>query len=91
MKTKRSLIVVALMLSAGACRKVPEAETPAAQLYVQRCSDPCHKVFLPGTMKYEMWKYQVERMQGEMVRRGIDPLTPAETQTILEYLKRHAG
>jgi hypothetical protein len=85
-------LVVALPgFAVSACSpKLPEPESPAAQLYRQRC-DGCHRIFAPSTLKYEMWKFQVDRMQGEMVRRGLPPLTTAERATLLDYLKRHSG
>ncbi len=84
-------ITLLVTLAVTACSpKLPEAESPAAQLYQQRC-DTCHRVFAPSTLKYEMWKYQVDRMQGEMARRGIPPLTEQERTTVLDYLKRHSG
>jgi hypothetical protein len=38
-----------------------------------------------------MWKLQVERMQGEFVRRGLPPLSPEERALVLDYLKRHSS
>jgi hypothetical protein len=36
------------------------------------------------------WELMLDRMQGEIRRRGFTPLTTAETKTILDYLSRHA-
>jgi hypothetical protein len=47
-------------------------------------------LYAPSLMKFEMWKVKVEMMQGEMVRRGIPPLTPEERQVLLDYLRRHS-
>ncbi len=80
-----------LMLAVSACSpNLPEPDSPAAQLYRQRCNN-CHRVFSPSTLKYEMWRVQVDRMQGEMVRRGLLPLTADERTLLLDYLKRHSG
>jgi hypothetical protein len=38
-----------------------------------------------------MWRVQVDRMQGEMARRGLPPLTDDERTLLLDYLKRHSG
>jgi hypothetical protein len=85
------LVAAGAALAAMACSpQLPEPDSPAAQLYKQRC-DTCHRVFAPSSLKYEMWKFQVNRMQGEMVRRGLPPLTAEERATILDYLKRHSG
>lgn len=78
-------------LGAPACStKLPEPDSPGAQLYRQRC-DTCHRLFAPSTLKYEMWRIQVDRMQGEMARHGLPPLTPEERTTVLDYLKRNSG
>jgi hypothetical protein len=71
--------------------KLPEPDSPGAQLYRERCDGGCHRIFAPSTLKYEMWKVQVDRMQGELVRRGLPPLTTEERTTVLDYLKRHSG
>jgi hypothetical protein len=70
--------------------KLPEPDSTGAKLYSERC-DGCHRIFAPSTLKYEMWKVQVDRMQGELVRRGLSPLTTEERATVLDYLKRHSG
>ena len=74
----------------GCSPNIPEAETPAARLYANRCSG-CHALHAPGTMTAAMWDMQVERMQGELVRRGIPPLTHDERQILLTYLHRHSA
>lgn len=86
-----ALLAGLMAVGAAACSpKLPEPDSPAAQLYAQRC-DTCHRVFAPSTLKYEMWKIQVDRMQGEMARRGLPPLTPQERTMLLDYLKRNSG
>jgi len=82
-------LAVALCI-VGCGPKLPEPESPGAKLYAARCNT-CHRVFAPGTLKFEMWKVQVERMQGVLVRQGLPPLTPAERDLLLEYLKRYSG
>jgi hypothetical protein len=42
-------------------------------------------------MTLGMWEFQIERMRGEYVRRGLPWLTPAEERALLDYLKAHAG
>jgi len=90
MRRHRLLIAVVMLSLPTACTKLPEPESAGAQLYARRCND-CHRLFQPGTLKYEMWKVQVERMQGEFVRRGLPPLSSAERAVLLDYLKRHSG
>jgi cytochrome c5 len=85
------LIAGAAALWLAACNaKLPEPESAGAKLYASRCNS-CHRIYAPGLMKYEMWKFQVDRMQGEMVRHGLPPLTEQERTVVLDYLKRHSG
>ena len=90
MTTARGFIVALCAVVVAGCTKLPEPDTPAAKLYAARCNS-CHRAYAPSLLKFEMWKYQVERMQGEIVRHGMPPLTPDEVATILNYLKRHSG
>jgi hypothetical protein len=79
-----------MFLALAACNaKLPEAESPGAKLYAERCGT-CHRVHAPTSLTFEMWKVQVERKQGTMVRQGLPPLTPAEREVLLDYLKRHS-
>lgn len=87
----RARFSIALVLCAAACSaNLPEPESQGAVLYKQHCNG-CHRVYAPTSMTYEMWKVQVERMQGEMVRRGVEPLNDRELPVVLDYLKRHSG
>jgi hypothetical protein len=81
--------VVAATFLAG-CTGLPEPESAAAQLYQQRCGG-CHRLYAPGVLKFEMWKLTLQRMQGEMARRGAKPLSPEETTLLLDYLQRHSS
>lgn len=75
----------------GGCdAALPEPESSAAQVYSQRCGG-CHRLYAPGALKFEMWKLTLQRMQGEMARRGAKPLTPDETNLLLDYLQRHSN
>ena len=86
------LLWVAAAVGVAACNAtLPEPESEGAQLYAARCAGGCHRLYAPGSMTHEMWKLQVERMQGELVRRGLPPLTTDERAVVLEYLKRHSG
>ena len=81
--------VVSAVLS-GCDSGLPEPESAAAQLYQQRCGG-CHRLYAPGVLKFEMWKLTLQRMQGEMARRGAKPLSPEETTVLLDYLQRHSS
>ena len=79
-----------LAISAAACdARLPDADTPGARLYADRCAG-CHRVYAPGSMTAPMWAMTVERMQGELARRGVAPLTAAEHATLLAYLGEHS-
>jgi hypothetical protein len=86
-----SLLGVALVGLTACNAKLPEPDSPGAKVYASRCSSGCHRLFAPGSLTYEMWKLQVERMQGEFVRRGLPPLSAQERALVLDYLKRHSS
>ena len=76
--------------STVACNaKLPEPDSPGAKLYASRCNG-CHRVYAPSSLTFAMWKYQVERMQGDIVRHGLPPLSSEERDVVLDYLKRYA-
>jgi hypothetical protein len=77
-------------IASGCDAGLPEPESAAAQLYSQRCGG-CHRLYAPGVLKFEMWKLTLQRMRGEMARRGATPLTADETALLLDYLRRHSG
>jgi hypothetical protein len=56
----------------------------------QRCS-ACHAVPTPGSMTYDMWMMQIDRMRGVFAQRGLPWLTPAEREALQVYLHAHAG
>ena len=90
MRGGRSLLLTALLLVLAGCSvKLPDPHSEGAQLYARRCNN-CHRLYAPQSMTYAMWKIQVDRMQGEMARRGVPPLSSKEYATILAYLKRHS-
>lgn len=89
---RRAAFAIALtcVVVAGCSPDIPEPETPAAQLYVNRCNG-CHRLHAPKSMTAAMWEMQVERMQGELVRQGLPPLTKEERETLIVYLRRHSA
>jgi hypothetical protein len=88
---RRAAIVITLAAAVFACSPdVPERETAAAQLYVSRCGG-CHDVHSPASMTAAMWEMQVDRMQGELARKRIPPLSANERAIILDYLRRHSA
>lgn len=83
------LALAAGLASAGCSRPLPEAESPAAKLYAERCNR-CHRVYQPGLMTEKMWETMVKRMETDMARNG-DPLSSRDKAVILDYLKRNAA
>jgi len=55
-----------------------------------RCTG-CHRLYAPGSMTVDMWRFQVERMREHFARGGFPWLTPAEESALLDYLGAHAG
>lgn len=86
---RASGILVVVQLLAACNAPLPEPESPGAKVYASRCNT-CHRLYAPSAMTYEMWKMKVALMQGEMVRRGLPPLTREEREVLLEYLRRHS-
>ena len=82
-------LAVALAVGCGGAA-LPEPDSPGARLLVARCGG-CHRVYAPGTMTAEMWKFQVARMQALFARQHIPPLTPDEERVLMDYLAAHAG
>lgn len=93
-KSRNLLIPLLLFLvtggSSGCNASLPEPESPAAQLYRQRCAQ-CHRLYGPSLLTAEMWTFMVSRMEQEMLRRGVPPLKVEEKQTILEYLQKYSN
>jgi hypothetical protein len=80
-----------LLLTAlfGCNASLPDPDSPGAQLYAERCAG-CHRLYAPQSMKPAMWEFTLKRMQGELARRGVPPLTPEEFETLRAYLDRHS-
>jgi Dihaem cytochrome c len=82
--------VVILVLSLAACsRPLPEAGSPAVEVYEKRCGS-CHRAFDPTSMKYALWEMVLPRMEERMRSANLPPLSDEERSTIVAYLKRNA-
>jgi mono/diheme cytochrome c family protein len=68
---------------------IPDAESPAARLYAGRCGG-CHAVPHPARLTYPGWVQLLPLMERRMAERGMPPLSEAERNQILAYLKAHA-
>lgn len=86
---RRALLIGLAGLAAACDARLPDPESPGAQLYAARCGG-CHRLYAPGVLTTAMWKVTVTRMQGELARRGVAPLTAAEEATLLAYLDQHS-
>lgn len=84
----RALVAGAAVLLVG-CRSLPEPESPAARSYAAECG-ACHRAYLPSTMTWPMWQYQMGRMKELYAQKGRPWLTPREERLVNDYLKRYA-
>jgi hypothetical protein len=92
-RIQRAAFILALAgLFVSGCKgpSLPDATSPAAQLYVNRCGN-CHVPYPPHEMTASMWDTQVTMMEVKIQAAGMPPLTPDERESILEYLKSNAG
>jgi hypothetical protein len=94
----RALAVVCLAMLLSACAgsggrsaasSIPDANSPGAQAFLNRCSI-CHVVPHPARHDYSGWLYLVPLMEQRMAERGVGALSGAERSLILAYLKEHA-
>ncbi len=86
----RALIAGAVLL--GGCRSLPEPDSPGAKAYEASCgtATDCHRAYMPGTMTWPMWNYQLGRMKEMFAKKGRAWLTPEEERLVKDYLQRHA-
>ncbi len=83
------LITCLLTTPAYAVTSIPDADSPEAKVYIERCS-VCHVLPHPKRLSFSSWKHMLKLMDQRMEERGISPLEPAEREAIAAYLKRHA-
>ena len=88
---QRVAFALAFILISGCKRaSLPDASSPAAQLYVNRCGN-CHAPYNPHELTAAMWDTQVTMMESKIQAAGMPALTSDERESIVEYLKRNAG
>jgi mono/diheme cytochrome c family protein len=94
MNRSRTAFAAALLCLASViagCRPpLPEAGSPGAQLYVERCGQ-CHTPYNPHGMTRAMWDMQVTMMDVKIHAARLPPLTADEREAILAYLEHNAG
>lgn len=85
------LPLVALLGGGIGCNTpLPEPESSGARLYQQRCSS-CHRLYAPTLLTAEMWQFMVARMEQQIQRSGLPPLSADERQSLLDYLQKHSS
>ena len=85
----RAALAILFVAAIGCTPDLPEPKSEAAQLYIRRCGG-CHRLYPPNVMTAATWDAMLQRMQGEMRRRGFPPLDKIETRTLRAYLHRYA-
>lgn len=69
--------------------RIPDAGSSAAQVYAARCSS-CHVLPHPARLTYAGWVQLLPLMERRMAERGMAPMSDADRNEILAYLKAHA-
>jgi mono/diheme cytochrome c family protein len=88
---RRRVAFLSLVALLAACSTpLPDPTSAGAQVYQVRCAG-CHRVYEPGLLTAAMWEMQIDRMQEEMTRRGVNPLTAQERHLIMSYLRSHSS
>jgi len=89
---RAAFILVLAGLAISGCKRgsLPDATSPGAQLYANRCGN-CHVAYNPHEMTASMWDTQVTMMEVKIQAAGMPALTSDERESILDYLKRNAG
>ncbi|MDX8404042.1 MAG: hypothetical protein R8K54_06505 [Mariprofundaceae bacterium] len=85
------LILIAYMLAAPAyaATPIPDANSPQAKVYAEKCS-LCHALPHPKRLPFSSWKHMLKLMDQRMMERKAVPLEPEERRAITAYLKQHA-
>ncbi len=89
-RTVLAAIVIALAIVGCKPASLPDAGSPGAQTYVNRCGQ-CHVPYNPHEMTASMWDTQVTMMDVKIHDAAMRPLSSDERETILEYLERNSG
>lgn len=61
----------------------------AFQLFRMRCA-ACHRVPDPTMKEGQYWPYTVGKMRERTEKAGLVPMTEAEADSILDFLRRHS-
>jgi hypothetical protein len=88
--TAARAVVLGVVLAGCGGPGLPEPDSPGAVVLRTRCGG-CHRLYPPGLMTLETWKFQMGRMRTEFARRGVPWLPPDEERALMDYLARYAG
>jgi len=84
------VVFLGALLSGGCSRPLPEAGSPEARLYAERCGG-CHSPYQPGLQTAAMWDLTVARMEATRMRAAGIRLRESDRRAIHDYLTRNAG
>lgn len=83
------LITHLLVTPAYAATSIPDADSPQAKVYAEKCST-CHALPHPKRLSFNGWKHMLKLMDQRMEERGMSPLEAKDWEAIAAYLKHHA-
>ena len=75
--------------SEKAVLSLPEPDSKAAVLYMEKCSI-CHVAPAPAKYPARIWPSILQRMQLRMKSKGVQRLTKEELSVLATYLQNHA-
>ena len=82
------MLFALLFVSPAWATDIPDADSPSAQLFSQRCS-VCHSLPHPQRLDWPHWRSMLHVMKQRMAERDIS-LPVEEWRQIAGYLKSHA-
>jgi len=68
---------------------IPEAQSPAALLYAEKCG-ACHAVPHPKRNTAAEWQHLFVLMEQRMIERNIVALTDEQREMLMSYLQNNA-
>ncbi len=86
------IVTVGLALALGCAARptpIPDGESSAATIYRARCG-VCHSVPHPKRNYYSQWENLIDVMEERIEHREMPPISDADRDVILAYLREHA-
>jgi len=83
------MVVTSIAGCAGGPMPLPDAQSPAAVLYAEKCG-ACHAVPHPKRNTAAEWQRLFPLMEQRMAERHMAAFSPEEKETLLNYLESHA-